>query len=93
MAKLNLNRESMPMQEPEVRAKNFGEVALGYDPEKAKAEASRCIQCPKRPCVEGCPVGIDIPDFIQAILDDDMPEAVNIGKIIKQQDDKRVILK
>ncbi len=80
MAKLNLNRESMPMQEPEVRAKNFDEVALGYSPEKAKAEASRCIQCPKRPCTGGCPVGIDIPDFIKAIVDDDMAEAVRVLK-------------
>jgi len=80
MAKLNLNREPMPRQKPEVRAKNFNEVALGYSAEQAKAEASRCIQCPKRPCTEGCPVHVDIPDFIKAIHDGDMPEAVRILK-------------
>ena len=80
MAKLNLNREAMPRQDPGVRRKNFNEVALGYSAEQAKAEASRCIQCPKQPCIAGCPVEIDIPGFIQAILDDDMPEAVRILK-------------
>jgi len=80
MAKLNLNREEMPRQEPKVRGKNFNEVALGYSAEQAKAEASRCIQCPKQPCVAGCPVDIDITGFIKAILDDDMPEAVRILK-------------
>ncbi|MFC1920231.1 NADPH-dependent glutamate synthase [Chloroflexota bacterium] len=80
MATLNLNRESMPLQEPEVRAKNFDEVALGYSPGKALAEASRCIQCPKRPCTTGCPVGVDIPEFIKGIVDGDMPEAVKALK-------------
>ncbi|UCD08638.1 MAG: NADPH-dependent glutamate synthase [Dehalococcoidales bacterium] len=80
MAKVNLNREEMPRQEPAVRAKNFNEVALGYADDKAKAEAERCIQCKKRNCVEGCPVNVDIPDFIQAIRDDNMPEAVRILK-------------
>jgi len=80
MAKINLNREPMPRQDPKLRVKNFNEVALGYSAEQAKAEASRCIQCPKRSCVEGCPVDIDIPDFIRAIRDDDMPEAVRILK-------------
>jgi len=70
----------MPRQDPKVRGKNFDEVALGYTTEQAKAEASRCIQCPKHPCIEGCPVGIDIPGFIQAINDDNMPEAVRILK-------------
>ena len=80
MAKINLNRESMPRQDPKSRGNNFNEVALGYSVEQAKAEASRCIQCPKRSCVEGCPVDIDIPDFIKAIRDDNMPEAVRILK-------------
>ena len=64
MAKLNLNRVSMPRQDPEVRAGNFDEVALGYSLEQAQEEASRCIQCPKRACTDGCPVEIDIPGFI-----------------------------
>ncbi len=80
MPKLNLDRVSMPRQDPKVRAKNFNEVALGYNLELAKKEASRCIQCPKHPCTEGCPVGVDIPDFIKAINDGDMPEAVKILK-------------
>ena len=70
----------MPKQDPKLRGKNFDEVALGYTLEQAKEEASRCIQCPKRPCTEGCPVGIDIPDFIKAIADGDMPKAVRILK-------------
>ena len=80
MPKLNLNREPMPRQDPKVRGKNFNEVALGYSAEQAKAEASRCIQCPKHPCIDGCPVEIDIPGFIKAVLDGDMPEAVRILK-------------
>ena len=80
MPKVNLNREPMPRQDPKLRGKNFNEVALGYSAEQAQAEASRCIQCPKRNCVEGCPVEVDIPDFIRAIRDGDMPEAVRILK-------------
>ena len=80
MAKIDLNRVSMPKQEPLVRAKNFNEVALGYNAEMALAEASRCIQCKKRPCVEGCPVGVDIPDFIASVRDGNMPEAVRVLK-------------
>jgi glutamate synthase (NADPH/NADH) small chain len=80
MAKLNLNRVEMPRQDPKVRGRNFNEVALGYSLEQAKEEASRCIQCPKRNCVEGCPVGVDIPDFIKALRDGDMPEAVRMLK-------------
>jgi glutamate synthase (NADPH/NADH) small chain len=80
MAKLDLNRIPMPRQDPKLRAKNFNEVALGYSAEQAKTEASRCIQCPKRPCVEGCPVDIDIPGFIAAIREDNMPGAVRILK-------------
>ena len=74
MAKLNLNRVPMPMQIPKIRGKNFNEVALGYSLEQAQEEVSRCILCPRRSCVEGCPVEVDIPDFIQAIRDGDMPE-------------------
>jgi len=80
MPKLDLNRVEMPRQEPKVRARNFNEVALGYSAEQALAEANRCIQCPKRACVAGCPVEIDIPGFIQAIRDGNMPEAVRILK-------------
>ena len=78
--KLDLNRVSMPRQDPEVRARNYNEVALGYTDEMALQEAGRCIQCPKRPCVDGCPVNVDIPEFIKAIRDNDMLEAVRILK-------------
>ncbi|MBI4304137.1 MAG: NADPH-dependent glutamate synthase [Chloroflexi bacterium] len=80
MPKINLNREEMPRQEPKKRGKNFEEVALGYSEEQAKAEASRCIQCAKRPCMEGCPVGVDIPDFIKAMQEGNMPEAAKALK-------------
>ncbi len=80
MAKLDLNRVPMLRQEPEVRARNFDEVALGYSAEQARTEADRCIQCPRRPCIAGCPVNIDIPGFIKAICDGDMLEAVRILK-------------
>ena len=80
MAKLDLNRVEMPKQKPKARAKNFNEVALGYTDKNALAEANRCIQCKKRSCVEGCPVGVDIPEFIVAIRDGDMPEAVRVLK-------------
>lgn len=80
MAKLDLNRVEMPRQDPKARGKNFSEVALGYSPEQAKQEANRCIQCPKQPCIGGCPVEIDIPGFIKALSDGDMPEAVRILK-------------
>ena len=66
MAKINLNREEMPRQAPDIRKNNFNEVALGYNEEQARNEASRCISCSKRPCTIGCPVGVDIPDFIAA---------------------------
>jgi len=66
----------MPRQEAVVRAKNFKEVALGYTPEMAVEEASRCIQCPKRPCVEGCPVNVDIPEFVKAVREGRMTDAV-----------------
>lgn len=80
MAKINLNRVEMTKQKPEVRVKNFDEVALGYSAEQALLEAERCIQCPNSPCVEGCPVEIDIPGFILALQEGKMPDAANILK-------------
>jgi glutamate synthase (NADPH/NADH) small chain len=80
MPKLDLNRVPMPRQDPKARGKNFNEVALGYTAEQAKNEANRCIQCPKRPCVTGCPVDVDIPEFIKALREGDMAEAVKILK-------------
>jgi glutamate synthase (NADPH/NADH) small chain len=80
MAKLNLNREEMPRQEALARGKNFDEVALGYSIEQALAESSRCIQCPKRPCTDGCPVSVDIPEFVEALKTNDLPLAVQALK-------------
>lgn len=70
----------MPEQPPEVRRRNFKEVPLGYSREQAMAEASRCLQCKSRPCVSGCPVGIDIPGFVKAIADGDFRTAIRIVK-------------
>lgn len=78
--KLNLNRVSMPKQAPLERAKNFNEVALGYSHEQALEEAKRCIQCKKPKCVDGCPVEVNIPQFIDALSKDNMPEAVAMLK-------------
>jgi glutamate synthase (NADPH) small chain len=64
-------RQKMPEQEPKARAKNFSEVPFGYTPELAQLEASRCLQCKKPKCVEGCPVEIDIPAFIKLISEGD----------------------
>jgi glutamate synthase (NADPH/NADH) small chain len=61
----------MVEQEPQVRNKNFNEVALGYNEELAVKEASRCLQCKKPLCIDGCPVNIDIPAFIQLIVEKD----------------------
>jgi len=79
-SKINLNRVDMPRQDPKVRAHNYKEVALGYSDEMAVQEATRCIQCPKRPCVAGCPVNVDIPEFIKAVRDNQMEESVKILK-------------
>jgi glutamate synthase (NADPH/NADH) small chain len=65
-------KRPMPKQEPFERVRNFDEVALGYTPELARDEASRCLACKKPQCVDGCPVGIDIPGFIQCIVDNDL---------------------
>ncbi len=64
-------RQIIPKQDPKVRSKNFDEVALGYTEEQALAEASRCLNCKKPLCVQGCPVEIDIPGFIMKIKEKD----------------------
>lgn len=64
-------KNPMPTQDPAVRAKNFEEVALGYTEEVALKEADRCLNCKARPCVGGCPVNINIPDFISKIKEGD----------------------
>ena len=69
--KMDPNRRSMPKQEPFERVRNFDEVALGYTAKLAVEEASRCLGCKKPLCVAGCPVAIDIPGFIQCIVERD----------------------
>ncbi len=78
--KINLNRVEMPKQEPGERRHNFDEVATGYTYEMAMEEAGRCIQCKKRNCQAGCPVNIDIPDFIRLLQQGDMEGASRILK-------------
>ena len=68
----------MPTQEPSVRARNFNEVALGYDEDKAVSEALRCLNCKNKPCVSGCPVNIRIPEFIAKIKEGDFEAAYQI---------------
>ena len=68
-------KHEMPTQAPEVRAHNFNEVALGYSLEIAVEEAKRCLNCKNKPCVEGCPVNIQIPDFISKIKEGDFEGA------------------
>ena len=60
-------RTAMPEQDPKVRARNFLEVPLGYTPELARQEASRCLLCKKPACIAGCPVNVDIPAFLHLI--------------------------
>ncbi len=72
--------QEMPSQDPAIRRTNMNEVAIGYTPEQAKLEAERCLQCKTAPCIAGCPVGIDIPGFIQAIADGDNKNSIDILK-------------
>ncbi|HBY64877.1 MAG TPA: glutamate synthase (NADPH), homotetrameric [Acholeplasmataceae bacterium] len=71
-------KNKMPVQDPIRRISNFNEVALGYTDEQALDEARRCLDCKHKPCVNGCPVGIDIPAFIQKIIDNQIEEAYQI---------------
>ncbi len=71
-------KHDMPVQNAEIRSKNFEEVALGYSAEIAVAEASRCLNCKNSPCVECCPVNVAIPDFISKIKQKDFEAAYNI---------------
>ncbi len=71
-------KHEMPVQDPSIRAHNFGEVALGYDEQTALAEAARCLNCKNQPCVEGCPVNIHIPEFISEVKEGNYEEAYRI---------------
>lgn len=76
-----VNRHSMPTQAPSERIHNFDEVALGYTPDLAQSEAERCLKCKNAPCMDGCPVGVRIPDFISRVKVGDMDGAVEILRI------------
>ena len=75
---VNMTRVPVREQEPLVRAKNFDEVCLGYSEEEAVAEAERCLHCAKPLCVQGCPVSINIPEFIQEVKNRDFKKAYDI---------------
>jgi glutamate synthase (NADPH/NADH) small chain len=75
---MSLKRNEMPVQAPDVRNKNFLEVALGYTEEQAIDEAKRCLNCKNKPCVTGCPVQIDIPSFIACVAEGDFAGAYNV---------------
>lgn len=75
---INPKKHEMPAQDPKVRAHNFEEVALGYEEATALAEAERCLNCKNRPCVEGCPVNVQIPEFIQKVKEGDFEGAYQI---------------
>ena len=72
------NRYEMPTQDPKLSARNFDEVALGYEEATAIDEALRCLNCKNMPCVNGCPVNIHIPAFIEEIKKGDFEAAYQI---------------
>ena len=78
MVNTNPNKCPMPSQNPMVRNKNFGEVALGYTLEMAVDEAKRCLNCKHKPCISGCPVFIDIPAFIAEVAKGDIEKAYEV---------------
>ena len=78
MPNMRLDKNPMPSQDPNVRNKNFQEVALGYTEEQAIDEAERCLNCKNHPCMEGCPVQISIPEFIQKIVEKDFEGAYQV---------------
>ena len=78
MPNMALTKHPMPSQAPEVRNRNFQEVALGYSAETAIDEAKRCLNCKNHPCVSGCPVRIHIPEFIQKMAEGDFEAAYQI---------------
>ena len=78
MPNMSLKKVPMPVQDPQVRARNFEEVALGYDEIMAVEEATRCLNCKHKPCVSGCPVNVRIPEFIAAVAAGNFEEAYQI---------------
>lgn len=78
MANMSLEKQKMPELAPDIRNRNFQEVALGYTKEQAVAEAERCLDCKNPKCIGGCPVQIDIPAFIRRIKEEDFEGAYEI---------------
>ena len=78
MPNMSLTKCPMPSQSPDVRRRNFLEVAQGYDEKTAIEEAARCLNCKHRPCTAGCPVHIRIPDFIAAVAAGEFDRAYEI---------------
>jgi glutamate synthase (NADPH/NADH) small chain len=78
MPNMKIPRTDMPQQDPAVRARNFLEVATGYTMQMALDEASRCLNCKHKPCIEGCPVNINIPDFIKMITEENFEGAYQV---------------
>ena len=77
---VSMKKHEMPVQDPKVRAHNFDEVALGYDEETAVAEAERCLHCKVPQCRKGCPVSVNIPEFIGKVKERDFDAAISIIK-------------
>ena len=78
MANMSMTKVPMPEQDANVRNKNFEEVAMGYTPEMAVEEATRCLNCKNKPCVDGCPVNVRIPEFIEKAAASEFEEAYKI---------------
>ena len=79
MANMSLKKNPMPSQDPQVRSGNFDEVALGYTEAQALDEAQRCLHCKNKPCMQGCPVMVHIPDFIAKVAEGDFEAAYQIS--------------
>ncbi len=78
MPNMRPDKVEMPVQDPNVRNRNFDEVALGYTEEMAVEEATRCINCKNKPCMGGCPVRVRIPEFIEKVANKEFEEAYKI---------------
>lgn len=78
MPNMSLEKVKMPEQAPDIRNKNFDEVAIGYTEEMAIEEAQRCLNCKHKPCVNGCPVNVRIPEFIEKVAEGNFSEAYKV---------------
>lgn len=78
MPNMIATKTAMPEQDPKVRSRNFEEVTLGYTEEMALNEAARCLQCKTKPCMDGCPVNVRIPEFIKCVAEGKMAEAYEV---------------